>query len=314
MEGPPTLANYDCYFYVDTIDIAGYFQDNVRKHNLLADGESIMASLHGKSLLITGASRGIGKAIALRAAKDGANIVIAAKTDKPHPNLPGTVHTAAQEIEAAGGKALGCIVDVRFDEQVQNAVERAVAAFGGIDVLINNASAIQLTGTLDTDMKRYDLMHSVNVRGAYITSKLCLPQLVKAKNPHILNISPPLNLQPSWLARHLAYTMSKYGMSLCVLGMAEEFREQGVAVNALWPRSTIATAAIQNLLGGPEALRRCRKPEIMADAAHAILTRNSCECTGNFFIDDEVLATEGVSNLDHYAMTPGSELIPDLFI
>ena len=273
-----------------------------------------MSDLCGKTLFITGASRGIGKAIGLRAAQDGANVVVAAKTAEPHPNLPGTVYTAVEEIEAAGGKALGCIVDVRFEEQVRNAIEQAVRTFGGIDVLVNNASAIQLTGTLDTDMKRYDLMHSVNVRGTFVTSKLCLPHLVKAENPHILNISPPLNLEPRWFAPHLAYTMSKYGMSLCVLGLAEEFKEQGVAVNALWPRTAIATAAIQNLLGGKEALQRCRKPEIVADAAHTILTRPSRQCTGNFFIDDEVLAAEGVSDFDQYAVTVGAELMPDFFV
>jgi citronellol/citronellal dehydrogenase len=273
-----------------------------------------MNALRGKTLLITGASRGVGKAIALRAARDGANVVIAAKTVQPHPKLPGTIDTAAQEIEQAGGRALACAVDVRFEEQIQAAVDRAVATFGGIDILVNNASAIQLTGTLATEMKRYDLMQSVNVRGTYLTSKLCVPHLVKAANPHILNLAPPLNLDPRWFAPHLAYTISKYGMSMCVLGMAAEFREQGVAVNALWPRTVIATAAVRNLLGGEEIIARSRRPEIVADAAHVILTRPSRECTGNFFIDDEVLAAAGVTDFDQYAVTPGGDLIPDFFL
>ena len=273
-----------------------------------------MNTLRGKTLLITGASRGIGKAIGLRAAHDGANVVIAAKTVEPHPRLPGTIYTAAEEIEQAGGRALACAVDVRFEEQIQAAVDRAVATFGGIDILVNNASAIQLTGTLATEMKRYDLMQSVNVRGTYLTSKLCLPPLVKAANPHILNLAPPLNLDPRWFGPHLAYTMSKYGMSLCVLGMAAEFREQGVAVNALWPRTVIATAAVRNLLGGEEIIARSRRPEIIADAAHVILTRPSREYTGNFFVDEQVLAAAGVTDFDQYAVTPGSDLIPDFFL
>jgi citronellol/citronellal dehydrogenase len=273
-----------------------------------------MNTLRGKTLFITGASRGIGKAIGLRAARDGANVVVAAKTIEPHPRLPGTIYTAAQEIEQAGGRALACAVDVRFEDQVQAAVDLAVETFGGIDILVNNASAIQLTGTLATDMKRYDLMQSVNVRGTYLTSKLCLRHLVKAANPHILNLAPPLNLESRWFAPHLAYTMSKYGMSMCVLGMAEEFREQGVAANALWPWTVIATAAVQNLLGGEQIVARSRRPEIVADAAHVILTRPSRECTGNFFIDEEVLAAAGVTDFDQYAVTPGSELIPDFFL
>ncbi len=273
-----------------------------------------MPDLKNKTLFITGASRGIGKAIALRAARDGANIAVVGKTDKPHPKLKGTVHSAVEEIEAAGGKGLACIADIRFEEQVQSAIETTLRKFGGIDVLVNNASAIQLTGTLETDMKRYDLMHGVNVRGTYLCSRLCLPHLLKAANPHILNLSPPLNMEARWFQHHVAYTMSKFGMSMCVLGMAAEFAKKGVAVNALWPRTAIATAAVQNLLGGDEAVKRCRKPEIMADAAHAILVRDSRQCTGNFFIDDEVLASAGVTDFDRYVESPGTELIADFFV
>jgi citronellol/citronellal dehydrogenase len=273
-----------------------------------------MPTLQGKTLFVTGASRGIGLAIALRAARDGANIIVAAKTAQPDPRLPGTVYTAVEEIESAGGRGLACVVDIRHEEQIQAAVEQAVETFGGIDILVNNASAIHLAGTLDTPLKRYDLMHAVNVRGTFVTSQLCLPHLLQADNPHILNLAPPLSLEPPWFAPHLAYTMSKFGMSLCVLGMAEEFKQQGVAVNALWPRTAIATAAVRNLLGGDAAIRRCRKPEIVADAAHAILTRNSRECTGRFFIDDEVLSNAGVTDFDQYAVQPGAELLPDFFI
>ncbi len=273
-----------------------------------------MPPLSGKTLFITGASRGIGKAIGLRAAKDGANVVIAAKTAEPHPKLPGTIYTAAEEIENAGGKALPLIVDVRSEEQIEAAVKQAVAKFGGIDVLVNNASAISLTGTLQTPMKRYDLMHHVNTRGTFACSQACLPYLLKAQNPHILNLSPPLNMEEKWFAPHVAYTMAKFGMSMCVLGMAGEFRQQGVAVNALWPRTVIATAAVQNLLGGDEAMKGSRTPEIMADAAYVILTRPSRECTGNFFIDDEVLASAGVKDLSKYASVPGADLIPDFFV
>ncbi len=273
-----------------------------------------MADLSGKTLFITGASRGIGKAIAIRAARDGASIVVAAKTDKPHPKLAGTVHTAVQEIEAAGGRGLACITDIRFEDQVKVAVDRAVDTFGGIDILVNNASAISLSGTLDTSLKRFDLMHSVNVRGTYLVSQTCLPHLLKSSNPHILNIAPPLNMEERWFAPHVAYTMSKYGMSMCVLGMAGELREEGVAVNALWPRTAIATAAVQNLLGGAEAVRHCRKPEIMADASHVILVRDSSQCSGNFFVDDQVLQSAGVSDLSQYAIDPEAELMPDFFL
>ncbi len=273
-----------------------------------------MASLQGKTIFITGASRGIGKAIGLRAARDGANIIVAAKTAEPHPKLDGTVYTAVKELEAAGGKALACLTDIRFEEQVQAAVDKAVQTFGGIDILVNNAGAISLTGTLDTPMKRYDLMHGINTRGTFLTSKVCLPHLLKAANPHILNISPPLSMKPHWFGDHVAYTMAKYGMSMCVLGMAEEFKHKGVGVNALWPKTVIATAAVQNLLGGDEVVRRSRKPEIMADAAHVILTRSGREYTGNFAIDEEVLRSAGVTDFGHYAMTPGEELQPDFFL
>ena len=273
-----------------------------------------MTSLKGKTLFITGASRGIGKAIGLRAARDGANIIIAAKTTEPNPKLAGTIYTATEEMVAAGGKALACQVDIRFEDQIQQAVAQAVATFGGIDILVNNASAISLTGTLATPLKRFDLMHQVNTRGTFACSQACLPHLLKSSNPHILNISPPLNLSPRWFAPHAAYTMAKYGMSLCVLGMAEEFREQGLAVNALWPRTVIATAAVMNLLGGEEVMRHSRKPEIMADAAWTILTRPSHHSTGNFFIDEDVLAAAGITNFDRYAVTPGSNLFPDLFL
>jgi citronellol/citronellal dehydrogenase len=272
-----------------------------------------MSDLRGKTLFITGASRGIGKAIALRAAADGANVAIAAKTAEPHPKLPGTIHTAAAEIEAAGGRALPLQVDVRDEEAIQRAIERTVATFGGLDVLVNNASAINLTGTLDTPMKRYDLMASVNARATFAASQAAIPHLRSAANPHILTLSPPLNLHPKWLSHHVAYTLSKYGMSLCVLGMAEEFRRDGIAVNALWPRTVIATAALA-MLGGAVPLESCRKPEIMADAAHAILVRDSRTTTGNFFIDDEVLAAAGVTDFEKYAVEPGARLIGDLFL
>jgi citronellol/citronellal dehydrogenase len=271
-----------------------------------------MADLKGKTIFVTGASRGIGLAIALRAAQDGANIVIAAKTTEAHPKLPGTIYTAAKEIEAAGGQALPVKVDIRHEDQIQAAIDEAVKTFGGIDICINNASAIDLRDTLSMDMKRYDLMHTINTRGTFLTSKLCLPHLLKAENPHILNLSPPLNLAPHWFGSHVAYTMAKYGMSMCVLGMAEEFKGK-VAVNALWPRTAIATAAVQNLLGGDEIVRMSRKVEIMSDAAHAILIRGK-ECTGNFFVDDAVLMEEGVTDFEQYAVEPGMELAPDFFL
>ena len=275
------------------------------------------ASLKGKTLFITGASRGIGKAIGLRAARDGANIVIAAKTAEPHPKLPGTIYSAAEEMEKAGGKALPCLVDVRDEAQVVEAVRKAVATFGGIDILVNNASAISLTGTLVTPMKRFDLMHQINTRGTFLCSQVCIPYLEKAENPHILNLSPPLaSIEAKWFAPHVAYTMAKFGMSLCVLGMAEELRSKKIAVNALWPRTVIATAAVQNLLGGDDVMRGSRTPEIMADAAYAILTRKSTdpEATGKFFVDDEVLRAAGVTDLAKYASVADAELIPDFFL
>ena len=271
------------------------------------------APLAGKTLFITGASRGIGEAIALRAAADGANIVIAAKTDRAHPKLPGTIHTAAEAVEKAGGKALPLKVDIRDEEAVAAAMDMAATEFGGIDILINNASAIYLARTPELPMKRFDLMFGVNVRGTFVCSQAAYPYLREADNPHILNLSPPLNLRPEWFAPHVAYTMAKYGMSLCVLGMAEEFRPEGIAVNALWPRTVIATAALA-MLGGVVKEKNCRKPEILADAAYAILTRPSREATGNFYIDDEVLAAEGVTDFDRYAVEPGNRLFPDLFL
>ncbi|XP_051875950.1 hydroxysteroid dehydrogenase-like protein 2 isoform X2 [Pristis pectinata] len=267
--------------------------------------------LAGRTLFITGASRGIGKAIALKVAKDGANIVIAAKTAEVHPKLPGTIYTAAEEIEAVGGKALPCLVDVRDEQQISEAVQNAVKTFGGIDILINNASAINLTGTLDTPMKKVDLMMSVNSRGTYLTSKLCIPYLKKSEIGHILNLSPPLNMNPIWFKNHCAYTMAKYGMSMCVLGMAEEFKGE-IAVNALWPKTAIQTSAM-DMLGGPGVSRQCRKPEIIADAAYAIFCRPK-SFTGNFIIDEEFLKGEGISDFDVYAVEPGHPLLPDFFL
>lgn len=274
-------------------------------------------NLKGKTLFISGASRGIGLAIAIAAARDGANVAIAAKTTKPHPKLPGTIYTAAEEVEKAGGKALAICCDIRSEEEVQKAVDACVSTFGGIDIVINNASAISLTGTERTEMKRYDLMHSINTRGTFLCSKLCIPHLRKSDNPHILNLSPPLNMEAKWFAPHVAYTMAKFGMSMCALGMSEELRDDGIAVNTLWPRTTVATAAVQNLLGGDTLTRLSRTPEIMGDAAHAILTSNSKTCTGNFFIDDEVMASIGVTDLSKYNVTEGlpqHELAPDFFV
>ena len=273
-----------------------------------------MVSLENKTLFITGASRGIGKAIALRAAREGANIAVVAKTKEPHPKLPGTVHTSVEDIEKTGGKGLACIADIRFEDQVENAVNATLERFGGIDILVNDASAINLSSTLKTSMKRFDLMFSVNVRGTFLCSKLCIPHLKKAENPHILNMSPPLNLDSKWFKNHVAYTMSKYGMSMCVLGMTEEFKEDGIAVNALWPRTAIATAAVKNLLGGETSIKHSRKPEIVADAAYYILISPSRECTGNFFIDDEVLMENGVTDLEKYSVVPGAKLIQDFFL
>jgi citronellol/citronellal dehydrogenase len=273
-----------------------------------------MPTLRGKTLFITGASRGIGLTIALRAARDGANVAIAAKTTEPHPKLPGTVFSAAQEIEKAGGQALPCVVDIRFEDQVYAAVEKTAQTFGGIDVLINNASAIHLSGTVETPMKKWDLMHGINARGTFLCSQACIPHLRKASNPHILNNSPPLNMEPRWFAPHVAYTMAKYGMSMCVLGMAEELKDDGIAVNALWPRTVIATAAVQNLLGGDESMRHSRLPEIMADAAYAIITKPSRTFTGRFCIDEDVLRAEGLRDFARYQAVPGAELMPDYFL
>ena len=271
-------------------------------------------SLKGKTLFISGGSRGIGLAIAVRAAQDGANVTIAAKTAEPHPKLPGTIYSAAEEIEQAGGKALPVLCDIREETQVGEAVAKTVEKFGGIDICINNASAIQLTGTLDTDMKRYDLMHSINTRGTFLVSKICIPHLKKAANPHILNLAPPLDMSAKWFKNHVAYTMAKFGMSMCTLGMAEEFRKDGIAVNSLWPLTAIDTAAVRNLLGGEAMASLSRSPEIMADAAHAILTRPSRETTGNFFIDELVLREAGVNDFAKYAPGSTGPLGADFFV
>ena len=272
-----------------------------------------MTTLQGKTLFITGATRGIGKAIGLAAARDGANVVVAGKSSVPNPKLPGTIHSAAAEMEAAGGKALALELDVRDDAALPVAMQKAAERFGGIDVLVNNASAIFLAGTAATPAKRWDLMHQVNARGTFLCTQAALPYLEKAANPHVLVLSPPLDMSPRWFAPHVAYTMAKYGMSMCVLGMAEEFRPQGIAVNALWPRTVIDTAAL-NVLGGEALARHARRPEIVADAARAILLRDARKVTGNFFLDDEVLREEGVTDLSGYAVVPGAELVPDLFV
>lgn len=271
-------------------------------------------SLAGKTLFVTGASRGIGLAIALRAARDGANIAVAAKTAEPHPKLPGTIYTAAEEIEKAGGKALPLIVDVRDEDSVMSAVEQTAGKFGGIDICVNNASAISLTGTLATDMKRYDLMNQINARGTYLTSKACIPHLKASANPHVLMLSPPLDMSAKWFAGHTAYTMAKFGMSMCVLGMSAEFKADGIAFNALWPRTGIATAAIRFALAGDEGMRRCRTVEIMADAAHAIFEKKARDFSGNFLIDDTFLYGEGVRDFDQYRVDPSLPLMPDFFV
>lgn len=272
-----------------------------------------MALLAGKTLFITGGSRGIGRAIALRAARDGANVAIAAKTSDPHPRLAGTIHSVAKEIEAAGGKALAIQLDVRDEAAVAAAVERTAREFDGIDILVNNASAISLTPTLATPAKRFDLMMSVNVRGTFLCSQACIPYLKKAKNAHILNLSPPLNMQARWFAGHVAYTMSKYGMSMCTLGMSAELKADGIAVNSLWPRTTIATAAVE-VHFPEEILKASRHAEIMSDAAHAILASDARAHTGHFYIDEEVLRRAGVKDFAPYAVTPGTPLMQDLFV
>jgi len=271
-------------------------------------------SLAGKTLFVTGASRGIGLAIALKAAADGAKVAIAAKTAKPHPKLEGTIFTAAEEIEKAGGKALPLEVDIREEEAVKAAIAKTAETFGGVDIVVNNASAIQLTKTPDTPMRRFDLMHQVNARGTFMVTKTALPYLEKAENPHVLMLSPPLDLSERWFAPHLAYTMAKYGMSLCVLGFAGEFRSKGIAVNALWPRTTIATAAIRHVVGGEAMMRASRKPDIIADAAYRIFQKPSREFTGNFLIDDSFLASEGVTDFDRYRVDPETALQPDFFV
>jgi citronellol/citronellal dehydrogenase len=275
-----------------------------------------MTDLASKTLFISGGSRGIGLAIAERAARDGANVCLIAKTAEPDPRLEGTIYTAAEAIERAGGQALPVVGDIRDEASVAAAAEQCVAKFGGIDICVNNASAINLSGTETLPMKRYDLMQDINTRGTFVVSQACIPHLKNSANPHVLTLSPPLSMNPKWFGAHVAYTIAKYGMSMCTLGMAEEFRGDGIAFNSLWPRTIIATAAVQNLLGGDAAMARSRKPEIMADAAHAIFTRSSRECTGNFFIDDEVLAQDGVSDLSAYRYGDASEadLAPDLFL
>ena len=273
------------------------------------------STLAGTTMIMSGGSRGIGLAIALRAARDGANVVLLAKTSEPHPRLEGTVHTAAQEIVAAGGQALAVVGDVRVDDDVARAVDAAVERFGGIDVVVNNASALDLSSTPDISMKKYDLMQDINVRGTFLLSKSCLPHLERSANPHILTLSPPLDLRPKWAGTYLAYTMAKYGMSLTTLGLAEELRDRGIAVNSLWPRTLIATAAVRNLLSEGDSLSRSRTAEIVSDAAHVILTRDARSCSGNFYIDEDVLAEEGVTDFDRYRTVPGGgPLETDLFL
>jgi len=270
--------------------------------------------LGGKTIVMSGGSRGIGFAIALRAARDGANIALIAKTAQPHPRLKGTVFTAAQEIEAAGGNALAIVGDVRSDIVVADAVERTIERFGGVDVVVNNASAIDVSPSASISMKRYDLMQDVNVRATFLLSRTCVPYLRESENPHVLTLSPPLSLDPKWFGPHLAYTLAKFGMSMCTLGMAAEHAAEGIAFNSLWPRTIIATAAVQNLLGGDAAMARSRRPEIVADAAHAILTRASRDTTGNFFIDEAVLVEAGITDFSSYAYTPDADLLTDLFL
>ena len=276
-----------------------------------------MEYLSGKTLFISGASRGIGLAIAKRAARDGANIVIAAKTKEPHPRLPGTIYTAAEEIESSGGKALPLIVDVRFEDQVEAAIEATISKFGGLDILINNASAINLSDTDSLSMKNYDLMHSINTRGTFLCSKKAVPYLKKSENPHVINLSPPLNMETRWFQNHVGYTMAKFGMSMCVLGMHSEYKRFGIAFNALWPRTAIATAAVANHLGGEVMMAKSRTPEIMADAAYIIMNRDSTKFPGNFCIDDEILNSEGITDLVKYQVDQNldiSDLVPDFFI
>lgn len=273
-----------------------------------------MSGLGGKTILITGASRGIGLEIGKRCARDGANIAVLAKTAEPHPKLPGTIYTAAEEIEAAGGAALPVVCDIRDEANVEDAVAKTVERFGGVDIVINNASAIFPMPTLSTPVKRWDLMHQVNARGTYLVTQKCLPHLLKADNPHILTLSPPLDMKAKWFAPHVAYTSAKFGMSLCVLGWAEEFREQGVAANALWPRTAIATAAVENVLAGEEGMKMCRTPEILADAAYLMLTKPAREFTGNFIIDDTFLFQNGVTDFSKYRVDPSKELLPDFFV
>ena len=272
------------------------------------------AGLAGRTLFITGASRGIGLAIALRAARDGANIVIAAKTESPHPKLAGTIYTAAEQIEAAGGRALPVACDVREEAQVKGAIDKCVERFGGLDIVVNNASAISLTPVADTDMRRFDLMHQINARGTFMVSKYAVPHLARADNPHILMIAPPLDMREKWFAPHTAYSIAKFGMSLVALGLAGELRGQGIAVNALWPRTTIATAAVENLLGGKEMMRRSRTPDILADASHRIFLKPARSFTGHFLIDDSFLAGEGVTDFEQYRVDPAAPLQPDFFV